>query len=342
MRVAHYYSNKDIRVEECPVPRIGAGEILMKIKAAGICGSDVMEWYRTKKVPRVLGHEVAGEIAEAGAGVTEFKPGDRICASHHVPCYECHYCRLGHHTLCDTLRTTNFDPGGFAEWVRLPEINSRYGIYQIPDGVSFEEATFVEPLACVVRGQEKINVRAGQTVLVIGCGISGLLHVMLAKHRGASRVFASDIIDFRLKIARQCGAEKVFTASEDFPENISKNNEGRLADVVIACAGNEGATLQALRCVGRGGSVLFFAPHSPDQVIPLAMNDVFWQRGVTLTSTYAASPENHHEALNLLHSGKINVKQLITHRLGLSEILKGFDLVAKATESMKVIIDPAY
>lgn len=330
MKVAQYYNNNDIRIEEVPTPKIGKGEILIKTAALGICGSDVTEWYRTGKAARVLGHEVAGVIVKVGEGVADLKEGDRIAASHHVPCYDCHYCRLGHHTLCDTLRTTNFDPGGFAEWIRLPEINVRHGVYKLPKNVSFEEGTLIEPLACTLRGQKKAGVRKEQTVLVIGCGPSGLLHILLAKALGATRIVGSDINDFRLEAARRFGADAVFRSDEGLP----------LADVVIVCAGNKQATLQALESVGRGGTILFFALQSPDQVIPLSMNDLFWQKGVTLMSTYAASPEDHREALDLIASGQIKVAPLISHRLGFSEIGKGFQMVAKAEESLKVIIQP--
>jgi len=150
-----YYSNRDVRLEEMPTPQIGAGEVLMRVEASGICGTDLLEWYRLHKAPLVLGHEVAGAIAAVGEGVEHHKEGDRICVAHHVPCKTCHYCRSGHHTVCDTLRQTNFDPGGFAEYVRLPRINVEQGIFPLQDDVSFEEATFVEPLACVLRGAGK-------------------------------------------------------------------------------------------------------------------------------------------------------------------------------------------
>lgn len=331
MRVAAYYNNKDVRIEDRPVPVIGKGELLIKIEAAGICGSDVMEWYRASQTPRILGHEVAGEIVEVGEGATDFRKGDRVTATHHVPCNHCHYCRLGHQTLCDTLRQTHFDPGGFSEWVRLPEINVKTGVFKLPDSVSFEEATIVEPLACTVRGQNKVNVRADQTVLVIGSGASGLLHILLAKARGAKRVIASDIVDFRLEAARRLGADEVLRSGQKLP----------LADVVIVCAGAKEATLQALECVERGGSILFFALQSPEQVIPVAMNDLFWQKGATLTSSYAASPTDLKESLDWISSKKIDVKKLITHRLGLSEVAKGFELVSRATDSIKVILDPS-
>ncbi len=312
----------------------------MKVRAAGICGSDVMEWYRVKKVPRILGHEVAGEVVAVGAGVKEIRAGDRIAASHHVPCYECHFCRLGHHTLCDTLKTTNFDPGGFAEWIRIPEINCRSGIYKLPEQVSFEQATFIEPLACVYRGQQKANVRPGQTVLVIGCGVSGLLHILLARARHVEKIIACDIVDYRLEAARQLGADVVFRSDSDLAKKLKEVNDGRLADQVIACSGHEQATRLSLESAERGGTVLFFALHSPDQTFPLAMNDIFWQKGLTLMSTYAASPEDHRESLKLIAARKIDVSPLITHRLGLSEVGQGFNLVANPGPSMKVILDP--
>ena len=169
-RVAVYYKNDDIRLEERPFPKIGPGEILMRIEASGICGSDVMEWYRIKKAPLVLGHEVAGVVEEVGEGVKKFKKGDRITAAHHVPCNTCKYCLNGQYSVCDTLRSTNFDPGGFAQYVRLPAINVDRGTFLLGDGVSFEEGTFAEPLACVLRGQRIAGLRPGDSVLVLAVG----------------------------------------------------------------------------------------------------------------------------------------------------------------------------
>lgn len=340
MRVATYYNNKDIRIEERPVPSIGEGELLIRVRAASICGSDTMEWYRVSKAPCILGHEIAGEIVEVGPGVKDHKKGDRISVSHHVPCYECHYCRLDHHTLCDTLRSTNFDPGGFAELVRLPAINVRYGVYPLADNVSYEEGALVEPLACIVRAQRKASVRPEQTLLVIGSGISGLFHIQLARAHGIHRIVSTDIVDYRLKVAKELGADFTFHASEDIPKRLYEVNEGRLADVVIVCAESKKASEQALKSVGRGGTILFFALASPDQIIPMSMNNIFWQKGVTLMSSYAGSPEDHRESLELIRSRKVPVGKMISHRLAFNEIAKGFELVAGAKDSLKVIVDP--
>lgn len=340
MRVATYYHNKKVEVEERNIPKIGNGELLLKIHAASICGSDVMEWYRVNKGPRILGHEVSGEIVEIGEGIIKYKKGDRVCASHHVPCYECHYCKLGHHTLCDTLRKTNFDPGGFSELVRLPSVNVRYGVYNLPDNVSFEEGALIEPLACTLRAQKKADIKKEQTVLVIGSGLSGLFHIMLARSYGVKKIITTDINEYRLKVAKEFGADQVFNASEDLSRIIPKINEARLADVVIVCSGSKQAALQAIQLVERGGTILFFALNSPDQIIPISMNEIFWQKGITMMSSYAASPEDHHEALKLIQTGKVQVKKMITHRFPFNEIQKGFDLVVKAQDSLKVIINP--
>jgi len=189
MKVAMYYRNNDVRVEEMPVPKIGKGEMLVKVMASGICGSDVMEWYRIKKAPRVLGHEITGEIVELGAELSAIshqpsalRIGDRVFVSHHVPCNACRYCLSGYHTACETLHKTNYDPGGFAEYLRVPEINVKSGVYILPENMSYEEGTFIEPLACILRGQRVANLKAGQSVLVIGSGISGLLNTALMQH----------------------------------------------------------------------------------------------------------------------------------------------------------------
>ena len=349
MRVAMYYSNRDIRIQEAPVPKAGPGEALMRIKASGICGSDVMEWYRKGKVPLVLGHEVAGEIVELGPPIDDtafgrrislLSIGDRVTASHHVPCGSCHYCATGHETACQTLFTTNFYPGGFCEFVRLPPINVDRGVYRIPDSVSFEEASFAEPLACVIRGQRRLNIQPGSFVLVIGSGISGVLHIAAARALGAGQIVATDLLESRLASAKRFGADAVFLATEDLPSRIKEMNDGRLADRIICTSGAVPAIQQSLACCERGGSVLFFAPTDPGVTIPVSITDIFWKRDVTLTTTYAGSPSDHIAAMELIRAGRIPVREMITHRLPLEKIVEGFRLVAEGRESLKVIIEP--
>jgi len=334
-----YYNNNDVRVEEIPVPKISPGEMLMRVEASGICGSDVMEWYRLHRAPLVLGHEVAGEIVQVGDGVKGYKEGDRVIAAHHVPCNTCHYCLSGHHTACDTLRRTNFDPGGFAEYIRLPAINVDRGVFSLPDDLSYEEATFIEPLACVLRGQQRAGMQPGQSVLIIGCGIAGLLHLKLARALGADKVVATDYVQYRLGAAQRFGADAAIHAGEDVPARLQQLNAGRLADLVIVCVGAASAIAQSLKSVERGGTILFFAPTQSDETIPVSVNDLFFG-DVTLTSTYAGSPGDHVNALELIHSRKVEVKDMITHRLSLAETGSGFQLVTAAQDSIKVIIEP--
>ena len=340
MRVAVWYNNRDVRIEERPVPRIGPGELLVRIIASGICGSDVMEWYRLDRAPLILGHEIAGEVVVVGEGVKIYKVGDRVAVAHHVPCNTCHYCLSGNHTVCDTLRRTNFDPGGFAEYVRLPAINVNRGVFPLTDDMSFEEATFIEPLACVLRGQRRANLHPGQSLLVIGSGISGLLHVQLAKALGAGRIVAVDINDYRLKAAKKFGADAVINADEFSPDRMREVNGGWLADLVIVCTGAVTAVNQALATVERGGTVLFFAPTAPGITIPISINNLFWRTDITLTTSYAGSPADYAAALQLIQAQRLPVREMITHRLGLAETGLGFRLVAEAKESLKVIIEP--
>jgi len=336
-----YYGNRDVRVKEMPRPEIGRGEILVRVMASGICGTDVVEWYRRDRVPLVLGHEIAGEIAEVGEGVKQYKVKDRISASHHVPCGMCHYCLMGHHSVCDTLRKTNFYPGGFSEFLKIPAINvEKSGVYRLPDELSFEEATFTEPLACVIRGQRLARYRPGQALLVIGSGISGLLHIKLAKARGFGKIIATDINNFRLKKAREFGADHVIHAKEDVAAKVRDFNGGGLADLVILCAGARSVFEQAFKSVDRGGTILVFASAEEDLKIPLPINEFFWKNEVTILSSYAANPEEYRDALELIGGGKVNVKDMITHRFGLGDIQKGFDLVRDPKESIKVIIEP--
>jgi L-iditol 2-dehydrogenase len=339
MRVAVYYNNSDIRLEERPVPPIGSGEILVRVIASGICGSDVMEWYRVKKAPLVLGHEIAGEIAAVGEDVTRYKVGDRVFVSHHIPCNTCHYCLRGYHTACETLHTTNYDPGGFAEYIRIPRLNVDHGVFVLSDEVSFDAGVFVEPLACVVRGQRIANLQPGQAVLILGSGISGLLHLLLARTLGAGRIVTTDISAYRLEMARQLGADAVFDAREDIPVRLREINDDRLADLVIVCTGALSAFKQALHSVDRGGTILCFATTEPGVDLPVPINE-FWRNEIKLMPSYGNSPLDATLAIELIRSGRVPVEKMITHRLPLTETGQGFRLVAGGGKSMKVIIEP--
>lgn len=339
MKVAVYYRNDDVRLKEIPIPKIGPGEVLMKVKASGICGSDVMEWYRIKRAPTVLGHEVTGEIVEVSRELTQYKVGERIFASHHVPCGSCHYCLAGHHTACPTLHSTNFDPGGFAEYIRLPRLNVEKGIIKLPDTVSFEEGTFIEPLACVLRAQRLADVSSGDTILILGSGVSGLLHLKLARHLKVKKIILTDLSEYRLNTAKKLGADYTFFASECQPKTIKEINEGHLVNKIFICTGSLSAFEQAFDFIDSGGVIVFFATPPPETKVPLPLTDL-WRREITLLTSYGASPDDLNVSLRLIANRKIEVSDLITHQLSLDETPLGFKLTAEGKESLKVLIKP--
>lgn len=325
MRVAVYYNNQDIRLQDMPIPKIGNGEILVKVLASGICGTDIMEWYRIKKAPRILGHEIAGEIIESNS--KKVKVGQRVFVSHHVPCNKCKYCLSNNHTACSVLHEGNYDPGGYSEFVRVPKINVDTGTYVLPKNVSFEEGTMIEPLACVVRGQRIIDIKKWQTVLIFGCGVSGLLNIELARLKGA-KVIAVDINEFRLNKAKIFGADEVLRAGK---------NIGIKADRIILCTGAISAMEQAFKCIDKKGVILLFAIPNVDIKIPTVD---FWRNEITLISSYGAAPVDLEESLKLIKNKKINVKEMITDVLPLEKIQEGFKIASDAKESLKIVLKP--
>ncbi len=323
MKTAVYYNNNDIRIEYRPRPKIKDGELLVRVRASGICGTDLMEWYRIKKAPRVLGHEMTGDIIESRSH--KFRVGQRVFVSHHVPCNECKYCLSGNHTACEMLHKGNYDPGGFSEFVRVPGINVENGTYVLPDDISYEEGTMIEPLACAVRAQRIIGISEGQTVLVMGSGVSGLLNIKIAKLKKAY-VIATDIIEYRLNMAKECGADDVFNA------NVELNIK---ADRIIMCTGAIPAFEAAFRYIDRKGIIMLFA--IPNKNISIPVED-FWRNELCIVSSYGAAPVDLEEALGLISDGKIDVSDLITHRLRLEDIHKGFKIAGEAKDSLKVVL----
>jgi len=339
MLVAVYHNNKNVRVQSVPKPDIGPDEILLKVMASGICGTDVVEWYRLPKAPRVLGHEATGTIDKVGENVTKYKVGDRVFVSHHVPCNQCCYCLKDSHTTCETLHTTNYYPGGFSQYIRVPKINVKNGVYKLPTSMSYEDGTFIEPLACAVRGQRIANIQKDDTVLIIGSGMAGILHIQLSKLNGAQNIVAADINPDRLKLAKKFGADYVIDAKGDLAQEMKKINNGKAVNKVIVCTGAKKAALTALECVDRGGTILFFAVPDPTIKIPIPITQ-FWRNETAIKTSYGAAPRDLEEALQILSQNKVNVSEMITHRLDIREVAEGFRLVAQAGKSLKVIIEP--
>jgi L-iditol 2-dehydrogenase len=335
MKVARWYNNRDIRLEEVPTPIPGPREMLVKVISCGICGSDIVEWYRLPRAPLVQGHEIGAQVVAVGDSVNRYKPGDWVFIAPKVPCLKCYYCQNGHYPQCSEIKERL--PGGFAEYILVPEILVEKGTYLLPDSITHDQSTFIEPLACVVRAHRLAEVREGASVLVIGCGMSGLLHVKLAKARGC-KVIAADINKTKLEFAARIGADVTIDAANDIAERLVAEN-GKKAAAVILCASADSAIEQAWKCVDKGGVIVLFAVPAPDKKVTVPVND-FWMKEITVRTSYYCGPPDITEAMKLIESGGIVVDDLITHRLPLTEIARGFQLVLDGRESIKVIIKP--
>jgi L-iditol 2-dehydrogenase len=346
MKIARYFNNEKVIEDELPKPQIEIDEFLVKVKKSGICGSDVLEYYRLAKMEKlgvnslVLGHEIAGDIVQVGEKVKKLEVGDRVFVSHHVPCFECHFCQLGHHTACNLLHNTNYDPGGFAQYLRVPNINiEKKGVYVLDDNVSYEEGVFVEPLGCVCRAQRLAGIKKGQTILILGSGVSGLLHLMLSKAKGVEKIITTDISEYRLNMAIRFGATSAIKADEDILSKVKDINENRTPDCIIVCTGALSAAKQAIQCAGPGCTIIFFAVPRPGVNIEIPIND-YWRNEVTIMTSYGAAPQDLDEAYDWIRSKKLNVVDLISHRFPLNKVGEAFKTVCEADESMKVILEP--
>jgi L-iditol 2-dehydrogenase len=335
MRVSMWYNNNDIRVEEIPIPSPGNGEMLVKVISCGICGSDIVEWYRLPRAPLVQGHEVGVEVVETGDGVTKFNKGDRLFIAPKVPCLKCNYCLKGHYPQCNSVKDRL--PGGFAEYILVPEELVTNGSYRLPDNIGYDQATFIEPLACVVRAQKLALVEEGQTLLILGSGLSGLLHIKLGKFLKC-KVIATDINKYRLEMAKRMGADHVAEASSNIPEQLIQTN-GRKADVVIVTTSSMQALKQAWDTVDMGGVVVLFAVPDPNKDVIVPVND-FWRKEIRIITSYYCGPPDIDKALDLISKGNIEVDGLITHKLPLKDVDKGFKMLQNGSESLKVIIKP--
>jgi len=336
MKVAVWHNNRDIRLEEVPIPKPGPKEMLIKVVSCGICGSDIVEWYRLPRAPLVQGHEIGAEVIEVGESVTSYKPGDRVFVAPKVPCLDCHYCREGHYPVCPNVKVRL--PGGFAEFILVPEVLVDKGTYRLPEALSYDQGTFIEPLACVVRAQNLAGIKKGQTLLIMGCGMSGLLHVKLAKSKGC-RVFATDLNQARLDLAKKNGADWILDASGEVSERLMTEN-GRKADVIILCTSALSAVAQAWKCIDKGGAIVFFAVPGPEKPVTVPLNDL-WMQEIRILTSYYCGPPDIVEAMALLKTGTIEVEDMITHRLPLRDIARGFQLAIDGRESIKVIIKPS-
>jgi L-iditol 2-dehydrogenase len=321
MRAARSLSLDEVRVEELPDPAAGPGEVVCRIDACGVCGTDVIDWYVERKLPAVLGHEPSGVVTAVGDGVAGVRVGERVALHHHVPCGECRRCRRGHETLCEGFREGNLDPGGFAEQVRVPA-------ELVPELLPIGEldavvATFVEPLGCVLRSQDRARLRPGDSLLVVGAGTQGLLQIHAAHARGVEVVWVREPRPERLALAEAAGAER-------------HGNEP--VDVAIVCTPSPDAIAAAAGALAPGGSLCLYAPPSPERPLELDGERLYFGEW-DVTASYSAGPGDVRAALGLLASGRIDVAPLVSHRLGLDDVGRALELT-RSGEALKAVVLP--
>ncbi|MCX8073307.1 MAG: alcohol dehydrogenase catalytic domain-containing protein [Candidatus Binatia bacterium] len=338
MRVAKAYDYLDVRLEEAPVPSVGAKEILVRARACGICSGDVTPWYIRKKAPVVLGHEPVGEVVQVGAGVQHLAPGARVFVHHHVPCLACSACDRGEFVQCATWRSTALDPGGMAEFFRVSSLHVQVDTLVLPETVSDLDGILVEPLACVVKSLRRAAPLEGATVLIIGLGVMGQLHVLVARHWGARTVIGADLRQVRCEKAASLGADHTIDASaRDLYSAVLELTDGRGCDVVIAGPATTEAIGLGIRCAARGGTVVQFMGTPPGEFYPLDTNDIYF-REIRLVPSYSAGPTDTREALRLIEQGVVRAQHVVTHTYPFGEIDRAYRTAAQDPSAIKVVV----
>jgi L-iditol 2-dehydrogenase len=336
MRVARLYDFGDIRVEQAARPEVGPGDMLVRASACGICSGDIMPWYIRRKAPLVLGHEPVGVVEETGADVRDFRPGDRVFVHHHAPCFECAACRRGEYVQCPTWRATNLRPGGMAEYFLVESPNLRDTL-MLPESVADADGVLIEPAACVVKSLRRSGLRAGESILIIGLGIMGMMHVKLARHLGAGTIIGADLFERRANRARELGADHAIVVEGDnLVERVREATGGAMADVVIVGPGTAKAIATGIACAGKGATVVQFTATPPDEEMIVRPHDLYFNE-IRLIPSYSCGPQETREALGLVEYGVINAAELVTHRFALAEITQAY-AAAQKPESLKVIV----
>ncbi|MGD0979299.1 MAG: zinc-dependent dehydrogenase [Candidatus Bathyarchaeia archaeon] len=331
MKTAVYYGPRDVRIEEKEVPEIGDKELLVKVHACGVCGTDVKTVLRGHpliKPPAVLGHEIAGEIVRIGRDVTEHRKGERVVVAPYVPDGTCYYCLRGRYTLCTGLYEESPTPGGFAEFVKVPPNIVKKGTLEIPNTVSYEEAALTEPLACCLHGIEECHVGVGDCVAIVGDGPIGLMHLQLARVKGATKIILSGQLDDRLRLAEELGASVAVNETEENPvKKVMDETNNRGGDAVIVAVGSVAAVEQGLKLVRKGGIVNLFGGFPGQSELKLDPNLIHYSE-VTVTGTFGFSHINFARALQLISTRSVKMSKLITHRFKLDEVLTAIDVLA--------------
>jgi len=338
MKAARLYSFEDIRIEDVPVPEIGPHDALVMTRACGICSGDVMPWYIQQKAPLVIGHEPSGVIAAVGEKVDAFSKGDRVFVHHHAPCMVCRYCRRTDFVQCETWKASRIVPGGIAEYILVPAVNLQNDTIGIPDSMSFEDAALIEPTACVVKGLRRTRLQKGDTVLVIGLGVMGMIHLLMLRSMGAGTIIAADMIDYRRQKALEFGADAVIDVSEVGLElGLRDLTAGGMAELVVVGPNSAEVMSQGISCVRPGGEVLFFTPARPGERLTIDPNYLYF-RDINIITSYSCGPNDTAQACELIRQKVVSADKLVTHRFPIEKTGDAFALTSRAGESLKVLV----
>ncbi len=336
MLVARLYDFGDIRIEECERPEVGADDILVRARACGICSGDIMPWYIRRKAPLVPGHEPVGVVEEVGSAVRRFRAGDRVFVHHHAPCWQCAACRRGEYVHCATWRSTKITPGGMAEYFLVGATNQRDTL-KLPQAVADLDGVLIEPAACVVKSLRKSGLKPGESVLIIGLGIMGMMHVQLARYLGAGLVIGADLFEKRAARARELGADfGLVVSGDDLVEQVREITSGAMADVVIVGPGTAKALSSGIAAAGKGATVVQFTATPPDDEMTIKPHDLYFNE-TRLIPSYSCGPEDTRQSLEVVKRGVLNAAQLVTHCFPLARITEAFR-TAQKPEALKVVV----
>jgi L-iditol 2-dehydrogenase len=336
IKVARFYDFGDIRVEDYARPEIGPDDILVRTRACGICSGDIMPWYIRRKAPLVLGHEPVGVVEEVGADVRDFRPGERVFVHHHAPCFNCAACRRGEYVQCATWRATNIQPGGMAEFFRVSATNQRDSL-KLPGEIDDLNGVLIEPAACVIKSLRRSGLRPGESILVIGLGIMGMMHVRIARHFGAGTIIGADLTDARARRALELGADfGLVVRDDDLAAKVSEATNGAMADVVIVGPGSGKVIRAGIAAAGKGATVVQFTATPPGEEMAVSPHDLYFNE-TRLVPSYSCGPAETREALELVKRGVISARELVTHQFPLGRINDAF-AQAQRPESLKVVV----
>lgn len=340
MKVAVYFNNHNVQIEDRPIPMPDPGGILVQTKACGVCVADTMEWYLMPRAPLSLGHEPTGVVVRVGDGTTALKEGDRVFVHHHVPCLICEQCRRGNFTMCNTFRQTHIRPGGFSEYFTASSLHVERDTLKLPESISFEVGTLIEPLACVIHAIKRAKIQAGDSVALIGTGVMGLMFIQALKFWGVRHLAVYEVLDWRRKKAIESGAPLVLMPLANMEDEAKRFREltgSDGTDKVIVAAKDLRALEMSVRLANKGGTVLFFATPQPDEFIKLFPSYIFFNE-ITVTSSYSADHLDTQMALELLSNGTVAGASLLTHRFPIERLSDAIVQTASRQESLKSVI----